>query len=183
MSTLADSVFYFEDGDDRGKGYYLHDAKRKPIDWVEKVKKQFSHKKSELAGGNGPQPPSLHSGRVRIDDFVVGNEYEFVVDNPWFVIEPGPRIYRGTLTSLTHQNLEDPQLGISNYTINGVDQEEFIILPLSSIRAIRTEPSVQQPIGGGKKKKAKKTKKAKKMKKTKSKKTKKTGRKSIRRRR
>ena len=162
---------------------FLHNAIREPIGFVEDVKTRFYIKQSELAGGNDPQPPQVHPGLNEINNLVVGNEYEFVVDNPWFMNQPEPRIYRGTLMSLTHEDPDDPQLGISNYTINGVDQEEFITLHLSSIRAILTEPSVQQPIGGGKKKKAKKTKKAKKMKKTKkSKKTKKTGRKSIRRR-
>ena len=162
---------------------FLHNATRQPIGFVEEMKNKIYIKQSELAGGNDPQPPQVHPGLNEINNLVVGNEYEFVVDNPWFMNQPEPRIYRGTLMSLTHEDPDDPQLGISNYTINGVDQEEFITLQLSSIRAILTEPSVQQPIGGGKKKKAKKTKKAKKMKKTKkSKKTKKTGRKSIRRR-
>ncbi len=81
---------------------------------------------------------------------------------------------------LTHQNLEDPPLRISNYTIDGEPQDGYVTFPFSFIQ---TEPPPQQPSGGGKKKKAKKTKKVKKMKKTKkSKKTKKTGRKSIRRR-
>ena len=181
--TLSDNVFYSEEEDDKGnKGNYLYDENRRPIDYVKNLTNSFYIKQSELAGG--AQPPSLHPGRVHIDNLVVGNEYEFVMDNPWFVNETEQRIYRGTLMPLMYQNLEDPPLRISNYTINGVGQEGFITFPLSSIRAIRTEPSAQQPSGGGKKKKAKKTKKAKKMKKTKkSKKTKKTGRKSIRRRR
>jgi hypothetical protein len=187
-TTLSENVFYFEDEDDNDNtGNYLYDADRHPIGFVKNLTNSFYIKQSELVGG--AQPPSLHPGQVHIDNLVVGNEYEFVIDNPWFVNETEQRTYRGTLMPLTYQNLEDPPLRISNYTINGVRQEGFITFPLSSIRAIRTEPSAQQPSGGGKKKKAKKTKKAKKKKakKTKkakkSKKAKKTQRKSIRRRR
>ena len=49
VKSLADSVLYSEEGDDRGNGYYLYDAERKPIDWVEKVKNSFHIKQSELA--------------------------------------------------------------------------------------------------------------------------------------
>jgi hypothetical protein len=132
-------------------------------------------KQSELVGG--AQPPSSHPGRVHIDNLVVGNEYEFVIQVP---DDPQQHIYRGTLMPLTNQDVENPSLRISNYTIDGVSQEGYISFPISFIQ---TEPPSQQPGGGGKKKKAKKTKKAKKMKKTKSKKAKKTQKKSIRRRR
>ena len=160
---------------------FLHNATRQPIGFVEEMKNKIYIKQSELAGG--AQPPSSHPGRVHIDNLVVGNEYEFVINNPWFVNETEQRTYRGTLMPLTHQNLEDPTLRISNYTIDGEPQDGYVTFPFSFIQ---TEPSPQQPSGGGKKKKAKKakkTKKAKNMKKTKSKKAKKTGRKSIRRRR
>lgn len=153
---------------------FLHNAGREPLGFVEEMKNKIYIKQSELAGG--AQPPSSHPGRVHIDNLVVGNEYEFVIQIP---NDPQQRVYRGTLMPLTYQNLEDPQLRISNYTIDGEPQDGYVTFPFSFIQ---TEPPPQQPSGGGKKKKAKKTKKAKKMKKTKSKKTKKTGRKSIRRR-
>uniref|UniRef100_A0A6C0ATQ0 Uncharacterized protein n=1 Tax=viral metagenome TaxID=1070528 RepID=A0A6C0ATQ0_9ZZZZ len=175
--TLSDNVFYSEEEDDKGnKGNYLYDENRHPIDYVKNLTNSFYIKQSELAGG--AQPPSLHPGRVHIDNLVVGNEYEFVIQIP---NDPQQRVYRGTLMPLMYQNLEDPPLRISNYTIDGESQDGYVTFPLSFIQ---TEPPPQQPSGGGKKKKAKKTKKAKNMKKTKkSKKTKKTGRKSIRRRR
>ena len=47
--SLADSVLYFEEGDDRGEGYRLYDAERKSIDWVEQLKNSFHIKQSELA--------------------------------------------------------------------------------------------------------------------------------------
>jgi hypothetical protein len=182
VESLADSVLYFEEGDDRGKGYYLHDAKRTPIDWVEKVKNSFHIKQSELAGGNGPQPPQVHPGLNEINNLVVGNEYEIVIQRPR---QTQQHIYRGTLIHSPHQNVQDPTLKIINYTIDGVAQDGIRTFPDSWV--IRVAEPLQQespePLGGGKKKKAKKTKKAKKMKKTKSKKAKKTGRKSIRRRR
>lgn len=153
---------------------FLHNAGREPLGFVEEMKNKIYIKQSELAGG--AQPPSSHPGRVHIDNLVVGNEYEFVIQIP---NDPQQRVYRGTLMPLTYQNLEDPQLRISNYTIDGEPQDGYVTFPFSFIQ---TEPPPQQPSGGGKKKKAKKTKKAKKMKKTKSKKAKKTGRKSIRRR-
>ena len=127
-----------------------------------KVKK--SKKSKKLIGGMEQQPPSLHPGRVHMDDLVVGNEYEFLIRAP---NETEGRIYHGTLMSLTHQNLDDPPFRISNYTINGVPQVGFHTFPRSFIAAIRAEPSAQQPSGGGKKKKAKKTKKVKKAKKSK----------------
>ena len=175
VDQLSDNVFYFEEEPDK-TGNFLFDAGRLPIDFVKNLTNKIYIKQPELVGG--AQPPSVHPGQAHRYNFVVGNEYEFVIDNPWFVNETEQRTYRGTLMPLTDQNLEDPQLRLSNYTMNGVHQQGFITFPLTSIRAIRSEPSAQQPSGGGKKKKAKKTKKAKK-----SKKAKKTQRKSIRSRR
>ena len=174
--TLSDNVFYSEEEDDKGnKGNYLYDENRRPIDYVKNLTNSFYIKQSELAGG--AQPPSSHPGRFHIDNLVVGNEYEFVIQIP---NDPQQRVYRGTLMPLTHQNLEDPPLRISNYTIDGEPQDGYVTFPFSFVQ---TEPPPQQPSGGGKKKKAKKTKKVKKTKKTKkSKNTNKTGRKSIRRR-
>lgn len=133
-------------------------------------KKKKSKKSKNLIGGMEKQPPALHPGRVHMDNPVVGNEYEFLIQRP---NETERHVYRGTLMPLTHQNVQDPQLRISNYTINGVPQVGFITFPLSFIRAIRTEPSAQQPSGGRKKKKRRTKKKKKTQKRKKSKKTKK----------
>ena len=124
-----------------------------------KNNKRKSKKSKNLIGGVEQQPPSSHPGRVHIDNLVVDNEYEFVIQFP---DETEQRIYRGTLMPLTHQNIQDPPLRLSNYTRNGVPQEGFVTFPLSFIQ---TEPQPQQPSGGGKKKKKTQKRKSKRSKK------------------
>ena len=144
--------------------------KKKAIKSKKSKKGKKTKKTKNLIGGMEQQPPSLHPERVHMDHLVVGNEYEFLIQVP---NETEERIYHGTLMPLTHQNLLDPPFRISNYTINGVPQVGFHTFPRSFIRAIRAEPSAQQPSGGGKKKKRRTKKKKKTQKRKKSKKTKK----------
>lgn len=166
VPELLDTLFYFEEEDDKGKkGNYLYDAHRTPIGFVKNLTNSLYIKQSDLVGG--AKPPTEHPGQVGINNLDVGNEYEFVIQSP---IDTEQRTYRGRLISKTNGTLR-----ITDYTINnGVRQDGIRSFPLVWVR----RATILQPVGGGKKKKAKKTKKAKK-----SKKAKKTQRKSIRRRR